>query len=120
MSLLVIITNLLLAIITSLLRDCYCIFTSLLLHDYKINKTKRQNSVIMSQLLHIFTLVVSIIIFYYLLLPIITYFYVFESDQVADDVEDEQGKHLIRIENRATFWRSCQLCKYEECSAQSD
>ena len=72
-------TNSLLPIITSLLRHYYVIITSLLRHYYKWRKC-----VIMSSLLLINTFAVSIKISLLPIITIITYYYVFETEQLAD------------------------------------
>ena len=78
-SLLLIITISLLPIITSLLHHYYVIITSLLRHYYKW-----RNCVIISLLFHIITLAVSIIVPLLPIITIITYYYMFETGQLAD------------------------------------
>ena len=65
----------------SLLRHYYGIITSLLRHYYI-----GQNCVIMDPLLRIITLCISIIMTLLRIITIVTYYYVFETGQLADEV----------------------------------
>ena len=97
-SLLHIITNPRLSIITSLLRHDYVIIRPLLRHYYI-----GQNCVIMGPLLRIITLCISIIMSLLRIITIITYYYVFETGQLADgctvmkELELNMAGELLRL-----------------------